>query len=224
MHQLSVLHARLGVCLGGCDPTALLHDWSGFLAVSGGNLVQSFIGFYRSKGIGKMFLRSASWGASFALWVTDAQDEVSFVLFSVCCSGSYVPKGLRRTSAFCSPLFFGRVPCWCVMGWCTLKGLNQLSHSIIPTGRFITRSLHVKLGKPTNQPVDHDYAAPSCHRCVTAGKHPNPIGWVGGRGGRGWTWDVPDRKHILRRGIRIFSAHFEPRETRWNSQEQTFCE
>lgn len=40
MHQLTLPCARLGACLRGHDPVAKLHDWSGFFAMSGRNLVQ----------------------------------------------------------------------------------------------------------------------------------------------------------------------------------------
>lgn len=53
-----------------------------------------------------------------------------------------------------------------MLGQSMLKGLNQLSHCVMSAGRFIVRSLTAKLYKTTNQPVDHDYAATSCCRCL----------------------------------------------------------
>lgn len=52
MHQLTLLHARLGVCLG---EDMILQ----LCSMSGGNTVQSIVSFNRSKDIGKRFLHGA---------------------------------------------------------------------------------------------------------------------------------------------------------------------
>lgn len=220
----NLLHARLVVCLREDVTHAWVRDWSGFLTMSGGNNIL-YCQLRWVKRIRKKVVPWCKLGSSLFLWVVDAQDELSHLLFCVCCSG--VLKGLRSTSTFCWLLFFLGV---CALlqemvrvGTVSIEGVKS-AQPLMPTVRFIFRSLNIKLGKTTNQPVDHNDAATSCHGCLCDIWKTSHHDQVGQRGGRRWAWDVPAGKHLLRRGVGMLSAHFEPWEMRWNGQEQIVCE
>lgn len=193
-------------------------------------VVETIFYIVRSKDAGKMSFRGASSGSSFALWVADAQDSSPTSSFLFAALVAVCSRAWETQAHFVDLFFFWegephapRYKRWRVLGQCPLKGLSQLSHLCQLLDLSLDRWILNWVKQPTSRWTTIVQPPAATAAYVTSEKHPTAIWWVRGvaEGGHGMS---QAGKHLLRRGVGILSAHFEPWEMRWNSREQIVCE